>query len=80
MNRHITNSDMLADEVKVDIDMHRPPVLDGVGGEVKRVDIVAVDESAPGDRTVKIQKELLKPTRLSHTINHGTQPRHLSER
>jgi hypothetical protein len=52
--------------------MLRPLMLDGVGGEVNRVDIVAVDDGAHGEGVVKLHKEFQKPARLSHTISHNT--------
>jgi hypothetical protein len=47
--------------------MLRPLMLDGVGGEVNRVDIVAVDDGAHGEGVVKLHKEFQKPARLSHS-------------
>ena len=32
--------------------------LDGVGGEIHGADVVAVDESALGERTVELRQEL----------------------
>jgi hypothetical protein len=42
-----TAGDPLADKVKIDLDMLRALVLDGVGGEVDGADVVAEDEGAP---------------------------------
>jgi hypothetical protein len=47
-------------------------VLDGVGGEVYHTDVVAVDERAPGERTVKLSQELAEPDGLGHAIGNGT--------
>jgi hypothetical protein len=49
---HISNGDMLTDEVVVDLYMLGALMLDGVGGGVDivahlRIDIVAVDQSDP---------------------------------
>ena len=41
---NIANSDPVANEVQVDLHMLRPLMLDGVGGEVHGVDVVAVDQ------------------------------------
>jgi hypothetical protein len=44
---HISNGDTLTDEVEVDLNMLGALMLDGVGGEVDRTDVVAVDQSGP---------------------------------
>jgi hypothetical protein len=43
-NPNVTFSDTLADEVWVDLHMLRALMLHGIGGEVDRADVVAVDE------------------------------------
>jgi hypothetical protein len=60
--------------------MLRPLVLDGVGGEVDRTDIVAVDQCAPGRRSVQLSEKLSEPGGLSHAVSDsavlrlGTRP------
>jgi hypothetical protein len=49
-----------------------PLVLHGVGGEADRVDVVAVDQRAPGEGTVKLGEELPEPGSLRHTVGHDT--------
>jgi hypothetical protein len=44
---HLTDGNPITDEVKVDLHMIGPLVLHGVGGEVDRTDVVAVDKRAP---------------------------------
>jgi hypothetical protein len=44
---NISTGDPLADKVKIDLDMLRALVLDGVGREVDDTNIVAEDEGAP---------------------------------
>jgi hypothetical protein len=77
---NISTGDPLADKVKIDLDMLRALVLDGVGGEVDGADVVAENEGAPGQRTVELLEQLTKPGRLSHVVRHtrGTRPRHWS--
>jgi hypothetical protein len=41
---HITDCDMLANKVEVELDMLRALVLDGVGGDVHGVDVITVDK------------------------------------
>jgi hypothetical protein len=52
---NISNGDVLANEVEVNLDMLRALMLDGVGGEVDDADVVAVDQGAPRQRTVDLQ-------------------------
>jgi hypothetical protein len=47
-------------------------MLHGVGGEVDRTDVVAVDESGALKRTVELVEELAQPGGLCHTVGHGT--------
>jgi hypothetical protein len=43
----ITNGHAFPHKVKVDLDMLRALLLNGVGGEVDDADVIAVDEDAP---------------------------------
>jgi hypothetical protein len=45
-NPHISDSNLLTNEMEVKLNMIRTLMLDGVGGEVNGVDIVTVHESA----------------------------------
>jgi hypothetical protein len=51
-NPYISDSKPHANEVKVELDMFRALMLDGVGGEVHRVDVVTVDKGASCERAV----------------------------
>lgn len=66
---NIADGDPIPDEVKVNLHMLGPLVLNRVGGEVHRTDVVAVDKSAPGRRSVELDKELPKPGCLSHAVS-----------
>ena len=66
---NIADSDPVANEVQVDLHMLRPLMLNGVGGEIHGADVVAVDERAPGERAVKLRKELSEPGRLRHAVS-----------
>jgi hypothetical protein len=61
---------VLADKVKINLNMLGVLVLNMVGGEVDDVDIVAVDQSGPRQGTVQLYKQLTKPTRLYQAIGH----------
>jgi hypothetical protein len=69
-NTHIPDGDTLADEVEVELDMHRALMLDGVGREVHGADVITVDEGAPHPRTVKLLELLTKPRRLGDAVSH----------
>jgi hypothetical protein len=43
---NLTDDNLLSDEIKINLHMFRALMLNGVGGEVHGVDVVAVDESA----------------------------------
>jgi hypothetical protein len=44
-------------------------VLNRVGGEVHRTDVVVVDQRAPGERSVELDKKLPEPGGLSHAVS-----------
>jgi hypothetical protein len=52
----ITDGHAFPHKVEVDLGMLRALVLNGVGGEVDGVDIVAVDECALRQRSVELLK------------------------
>ena len=60
---------LLTDKMKVNLYMFCVLVLNGVGGEVDGINVVAEDEGAPGRRTVKLLKQLAQPTSLADTIS-----------
>jgi hypothetical protein len=52
----ITDGHTFPDKVEVDLDMLRALVLNGVGGEVDGIDVVAVDEGALRQQSMKLLK------------------------
>jgi hypothetical protein len=52
--------------------MFRALMLHGVGGEVDRADVVAVDEGGALEGTVELVEELAQPGGLCHAVGHGT--------
>jgi hypothetical protein len=44
---NVSNSNTLADKVKINLNILGALVLNGVGGEVDGTDVVAVDQSGP---------------------------------
>jgi len=75
-NSNIDDGDLVANEVQVDLHMLGPLVLNRVGGEVHCADVVAVDESTPGERAVELSQELLEPGSLCHTIGDSSVDAH----
>jgi hypothetical protein len=57
-NANRSTSDSFPDKVKIDLDMFRALVLDGVGGEVDSADVVAEDQGAHVQRTMELLKQL----------------------
>lgn len=68
---NVPDDNTITDEVKIDLNMLHVLVLDWVDEGVDGIDVVAVDKCAPGERVVKILKEMAKPARLRHTVGDG---------
>jgi hypothetical protein len=68
---NIIDGNVFLDEVEVDLDMFHTLVLNGVGGEVDSADVVGVDESALGQRSMELLEELPEPTSFSHGTRTG---------
>jgi hypothetical protein len=49
---NITNGNTFPDEVKIDLNMLRALVLDGIGGHVDGADVVAVDKCRTARRSM----------------------------
>jgi hypothetical protein len=57
-NAYIADNDTLVDEVEVDLHVLRALTLHGIGGEVDRPDIVALDEGGAREGGVELMKKL----------------------
>jgi hypothetical protein len=68
---NISNGDTPANEVKINLNMLGALMLDRVGGEVDRADVVAVDQGGSRQGVVQLQKQLMEPTLLCHTVGYG---------
>jgi hypothetical protein len=68
----LIDDNLLSDKMKINLYMLSALMLNGVGGEVHDVDIVAVDKCAPRRRGLKLVEQLTQPSGLSHTICNGT--------
>jgi hypothetical protein len=69
---NIPDGNTLTDKVKINLNMLGALMLNGVGGEVDDVDIVVIDQSDPWQGVVQLHTQLLKSTRLCHTVGHDT--------
>jgi hypothetical protein len=69
-NPNVTCSDMLANEVQVDLHMLCALMLHGIGGEVDGADVVAVDEGGALKGVVELVEELVHPGGLRHAVGH----------
>jgi hypothetical protein len=67
---NVPDGNALTDKVKINLNMLSALVLNGVGGEVDGVDVVAIDQSAPRQGVVQLHKQLTMPTRLCHAVGH----------
>jgi hypothetical protein len=70
-NTNITGGHTLTDEVKVDLHMLRALMLHGTGGEVDRVDVVAIDEGGTLEGAMQLLEKLAKLGGLDHTAGHS---------
>jgi hypothetical protein len=68
----LTDGNLLSDKMKINLHMLDVLMLNGVGGEVHGVDIVAVDKCAPRRRGLELVELLTQPAGLSHAVGNGT--------
>ena len=71
-NSKLAQSDLLADEVDVDLDVFHAAVVDGVGSHVDGAHIVAVDNRRKRDRDVEFLEQLAQPAALDHNVGDCT--------
>jgi hypothetical protein len=76
---NVSDGNVLADKVKINLNMFGALMLNGVDGEVDGADVITVDQSDPRQGAVQLHKQLMKPTRLCHVIGHNA-VLHLSAR
>jgi hypothetical protein len=65
-NPHGTHGYLLTNEVKIDLDVLRPLMLNRVGRHVDHADVVAVDKGSTAKRNVELMKKLSEPRSLSN--------------
>jgi hypothetical protein len=57
--------------VKINLNMLGALILDGVGGEVDRTDVGAVDQGGSRQGAMEHRKQMTDSTRLRHAVGHG---------
>jgi hypothetical protein len=62
----------LANELEINFNMLCAIMMDEVGGEVDRTDVVAVYKCSPRQGTMQLLEKQMEPTCLCHTVSHDT--------
>jgi hypothetical protein len=68
----LADGNLPSDKMKINLHILDVLMLNGVGGEVHSVDVVAVDKGAPRRRGLELVEQLSQPSDLSHTVGNGT--------
>jgi hypothetical protein len=68
----LVDGNLLSDKMKINLHMLGALMLNGVGGEVHGVDVVAVDKGASIRRSLELVEQLSQPSGLSHAVGNGT--------
>jgi hypothetical protein len=68
---NVPDGNALTDKVKINRNMLGVLVLNRIGGEVDGANTVTVDQSGPRQGTVRLHKQLSKPTCLCHVVSHS---------
>jgi hypothetical protein len=69
---NLSQSNLLAYKVDVDLDMLHAMVMNGVGGHVDSTDIITIDDCRRRDGCMEFLEQLTKPTGLSHSVHNCT--------
>jgi hypothetical protein len=69
---NLSQSNLLADKVDVDLNMLRATMMDRISGHVDSTDIVTVNNCRRRDGCMKLLKQLTKPTGLSNSVRNCT--------
>jgi hypothetical protein len=66
-NTNVFDGNVLADEVKIYLNMLRALVLDQVDGDVGSIDVVAIEDDILGEQAMELLEKMAQPTHFSHT-------------
>jgi hypothetical protein len=67
-NFDLTQLNSIPNEMQVNLNMFRALVLNWVGREIHRTDIVTKDDSGSARRMIQLMQQLAQPARFSDTI------------
>jgi hypothetical protein len=67
---NVPDGNALTDKVNINLKMLSALMLNEVGGEVDGADVVTIDQSGPRQGAVQLHKQLMKLTRLCHTVGY----------
>jgi hypothetical protein len=70
-NLNMTESNLLTNEVNIQLNVLCAAMMNGVGGEVDSGDVVAEDDSSLVNRAGELREKLTKPRTLSNCIGHN---------
>jgi hypothetical protein len=70
-NSNVTESNLLTNEVNIQLNVLGAAMMNGVGGEVDSADVVGEDDSSLVNRAGKLGEKLTKPHTLSNCIGHS---------
>jgi hypothetical protein len=70
-NSNVTESNLLTNEVNIQLNVLGAAMMNGVGGEVDNRDVVAEDDSSLVNRAGELGEKLTKPRTLSNCIGHS---------
>ncbi|XP_047085243.1 abscisic acid 8'-hydroxylase 3-like [Lolium rigidum] len=71
-NAHSTKSNLLTDEMDIQLNVFGSPVMYWIGRHVYCTEIIAINNGGCMNRTVQLLKYMANPTSFSNTGGHGT--------
>ena len=67
---NLSQSNLVADEVNVDLDVLRATMVDKISGHIDNANIVIVNDGRRGNGRVELLEKLTKPTPLAHGMGN----------
>ena len=67
----LAESNLFAYKVNIELNMLRPAMMNGVGGEIYGRNVVTVDNRGMGHIVMQLLKKLSKPGALGNSVRHG---------
>jgi hypothetical protein len=71
-NPSLSESNLVADEVNVKLNVLCPAMMNGVGGEIYGRDVVTIDNRSAGHTVMQLLKQLSKPCALGNGVGHSS--------